>query len=77
MRKSGIIWIYAFLLHDLIKLSAIPHKVPKQKRAALLQLDLRRIATRYIYSIPNSEMNFKCFLPRFGFQTAFPRTILS
>lgn len=77
MRKSRIIWIYAFLLHDLMKLSAIPHKVPKQKRAALLQLDLRRIATRYIYSIANSEMNFKCFFAALWIPDNFSRTILS
>ena len=63
MRKSKGIWIYAFLLHDFIKLSLVPHRGPERNCAAFLQPDLRRTATRRIYIIADAEMNFKCFLP--------------
>lgn len=62
MRKSKGIWIYAFLLHDFIKLSVVPHREPERKCAAFLQLDLRRTATRYMYIIADTAINFKYFL---------------
>ena len=66
MRRPGVIRTYAFLPHDLhIKISVISpisHPIPQKRRAALLQLDLRRNATRCVPIIAGAERNFKCFL---------------
>ena len=65
MRKPSQIWTYAFLPHDSpVKFSTVfPHRSPQfsaKKRAAFLQLVLRRNATRYIFIIADSNGNFKC-----------------
>ena len=72
MRKFLKIRTYAFLPHDLsIKLFFIVHFPPSfnlngnKKSVALLQLDLRRNATRCTFIIADLDGNFKCFLHDF------------